>query len=374
MKRIPPEEELFEPAGPASILKQRMIVDTEIDVSKYLKLLTLEQKIGQRFITWIDGMEVTERTRELIQKGYVAGVILYPWNIENEEQVKRLTSGLQQAAGRNIPPINLFICVDQEGGRVSALKLKEITRFPAAYYWGRYDDPSFITAVAYITCREIIELGCNVNFAPVLDLYGRPDATIIGDRSMGTDPVRIGEFGIYYLKGAFKAGIIPVIKHFPGHGSTIVDSHGKLPKVEMEKDVLMEMDFKPFKMVIDYGAEALMTAHILFTKIDPEYPVTLSRHIIRDILRKGLGFKGVVISDGMAMGALSDNYSVTETLKLLFKAGVDLILVHSRYDLLDLKTKVKQLYEQGEITEEEINEGVERILNLKAVYGLITRS
>jgi len=212
-----------------------------------------------------------------------------------------------------------------------------------------------------------------MNFAPVLDLYGHPDKTIIGDRSMGKDPFTIGTFGISYMKGAKRAGVIPVVKHFPGHGSSTVDSHHSLPVVEKDESTLRDQDFKPFQMAIESGADAVMTAHVLFNQIDPEYPVTLSSRILRGILREQFGFQGIVISDGMSMGALSNNFEITETLKLMFKAGVDLILVHHKYNLADLKRTVYELYEHGEITQREINEGVERILKIKLKYGLISK-
>ena len=340
-------------------------------VTKYMELLTMEQKIGQRFIINIKGSKLTDQIISYIQDEYAGGIILYPWNVKNLKQVKKLTREIQQKALENNPPVNLFICVDQEGGRVNALSLKETTRFPPPYYWARYNDPVFVEAAAYIINREISELGFNMNFAPVLDLYGKPDSTIIGDRSMGSDPDRVAEFGIFYLNGARKAGIIPVIKHFPGHGGSTVDSHRSLPVIEMEEAELRERDFKPFREVIESGVDAVMTAHVIFNKIDPEYPVTLSERILRGILRDQYGFQGVVISDGLSMGALFNHFELDETLRLLFKAGVDLILAHSKYDLTDLKSRVYRLYEQGEITEQEINEGVERVLELKLKQGLL---
>jgi beta-N-acetylhexosaminidase len=345
----------------------------EDPVIHYMRSLTIEQKIGQRFITYIEGTEVTPEIIHLIQDVYVGGVILYPWNIKNAIQVKGLIDTIQQKAVENNLPLKLFICVDQEGGRVNAFKLKEVTRFPAPYYWAQYGDPYFVEAAAYITCREIASLGCNMNFAPVLDLYDNPDSTIIGDRSMGSDPARVGVFGISYLRGAEKAGVIAVFKHFPGHGSTTIDSHSRLPVVDTEESELFQKDFLPFRMVIENGAEAIMTAHVIFSKIDPDYPVTLSSKILRGILRDQFGFQGVVISDGLSMGALSYNYELKETLRLLFKCGVDLILVHSKYNIDELKSIVYDLYTRDEITKDDIDEGLERILKLKLKYWLLQR-
>jgi beta-N-acetylhexosaminidase len=337
----------------------------------YLENLTLEQKIGQRFIANIPGKELSDDEVRLIQDEYVGGFILYPWNVDDPDQVRVLTSDIQKMALENDPPVRLFICVDQEGGRVNAFRFSEVTKFPSPYYWGQYDDPTFIEAASYVINREILELGCNMNFAPVLDIYGKPDKTVIGDRSMGRDPEKVGTFGLSYLKGAEKAGVISVVKHFPGHGSTTTDSHLDLPVVDLGEEDLYEKDFKPFRMAIENGADAVMTSHVLYSTIDPEYPATLSVRIMRGILRNQLGFQGVIISDGISMGALSENFDITETLLRSFKAGIDLILVHNKYDLRDLINRVMKLYELGLISEDEINEGVKRVLNLKIKYGLI---
>jgi beta-N-acetylhexosaminidase len=365
--RVDSNPELFR----TSVLQRRMSPETENSrVRKIMREMTLHQKIGQRFICWIEGKEFSEQAAELVRQG-AAGVILYPWNIEDLEQVRRLTASLQRAARAGDPPVGFFVCVDQEGGRVAAFRFRETTKLAPAFYWGRYEDPRFVTAAAYIAGREIRELGCNMNFAPVLDLYAAADSTIIGDRSMGIDPEKVGELGIAYLQGARQAEIIPVMKHFPGHGSSTVDSHGRLPVVDIPEDQLLERDFLPFRMAVQAGAEALMTAHVLYPRIDPEYPATLSKLILRDLLRERFGFEGVIVSDGMAMGALAENFTVSDSLKLMIQAGLDLILVHSSYDLVDLKLEMLRLLHRGEITETQIDEGVERILKLKLRYGLL---
>ena len=354
-----------------SELQRRMAPETESwRVRKIMKRMTLHQKIGQRFICWIEGTELGEQAGELVRQG-AAGIILYPWNVEDPEQVRQLTASLQRAARAGDPPIGFFVCVDQEGGRVSAFRFAETTRLAPAFYWGRYEDPRFVTAAAFIAGREIRELGCNMNLAPVLDLYGRADSTIIGDRSLGVDPEKVGRLGIAYLQGARQAEIIPVIKHFPGHGSSTVDSHGRLPVVDIPEQQLLERDFLPFRTAVQAGAEAVMTAHVLYPQVDPDYPATLSTRILRDLLRGRFGFQGVIISDGMAMGALAQNFTVSDSLRLMIQGGLDLILVHSRYDLVDLKVQMLSLYYRGEITEAQIDEGVERILKLKLRYGLL---
>ncbi len=336
-----------------------------------LDQLSLNQKIGQRFISWVPGTKITDRSKKLIREGYVGGIILSSRNIATEEQVKKLTSDLQSCALNNSPPIGLLIGIDQEGGRVNRLALERTTRFSSPFYWKEFKDPLFVEALAFITGKEVRQLGCNVNFAPVLDLYAVPDDSIIGDRSMGPDAWQVGEQGIYYIHGAHRAGIASVVKHFPGHGRTTVDSHFNLPVVNVDEAILKDKDLVPFQMAIDYGIDAIMTAHILYPQLDPELPATLSSRIIKDLLRAKMGFEGVIISDDIEMLALSKNFTKHEIFKLGIKAGVDIFIVLGNSDILKLKNEIMDLYKAGEITTEEIDAGVRRILRLKIKYGLI---
>jgi len=340
-------------------------------VELYLQQLTLRQKIGQRFLTGFTGKSLSNSTKKLIEEGYIGGVMLSQRNIKNRAQVRALTEALQETARAQNPPIGLFIAVDQEGGRVNRLDLDTLTRFPAPYYWGEYQDPHYVEAAAYIISREALSLGCNINFAPVLDLYNTPDDSIVGDRSMGENPVLVGERGVYYLYGAQRAGIASVVKHFPGHGRTTVDSHHELPVVDIDEKTLLNEDLLPFQMVIRHGVDAVMTAHILYPQIDPDFPATLSATLLRGLLRGLLGFDGVIISDDIEMGALRGRYSPQEIVKHGLNAGVDIILEYGTLDVLQLIEEVHTMVESGEISREIIDEGVRRILLLKWKYGLL---
>jgi beta-N-acetylhexosaminidase len=307
----------------------------------------------------------------LIEEGCIGGFMLTRGNIQNRAQVKALVQDLQAAARAHNPGIGLFIAVDQEGGRVSRLDLDTLTRFPAPYYWGEYRDPLYVEAVAYIISREALSLGCNINLAPVLDLYDKADDSIVGDRSMGINPVQVGERGVYYLFGAQRAGIAAVAKHFPGHGRTTVDSHHSLPVVEVSEKTLLNEDLLPFQMVIRHGVDAIMTAHILYPQIDPDFPVTLSAIFLRGLLRERLGFEGVIISDDIEMGALRSHYSPEEIVKYGINAGVDILLGYGSVDVLKLIDEVHTMVEAGEIDPEVIDEGARRVLRLKWKYGLL---
>ncbi len=340
-------------------------------VELVLRDLSLRQKIGQRFLTGFSGTELSDSTKKLIEDGYIGGVMLFRHNIQNRTQVRILAEALQITARAQDPSIGLLIAVDQEGGRVNRLDLDSLTRFPAPYHWGEYQDPYYVEAVAYIISTEARSLGCNINFAPVLDLYNRPDDSIVGDRSMGVNPIQVGERGVYYLHGAQRAGIASVVKHFPGHGRTTVDSHHQLPVVDVDEKTLLNEDLLPFQMAIRHGVEAVMTAHILYPQIDPDFPATLSATLLRGLLRERLGFTGVIVSDDIEMGALRNRYSPQEIVKHGLNAGVDIILEYGTLDVLQLIEDVHTMVESGEISQEIIDEGVRRILLLKWKYGLL---
>jgi beta-N-acetylhexosaminidase len=348
-----------------------LMPDPQQIVEQVLQQLTLRQKIGQRFITGFSGSAMNGSVEKLIEQGCIGGFMLSRGNIKNRAQVKALVEELQAAARAHNPGIGLLIAVDQEGGRVSRLDLDTLTRFPAPYYWGQYQDPFYVEAAAYIISREALALGCNINFAPVLDLYDKADDTIVGDRSMGVNPVRVGERGVYYLFGAQRAGIAVVAKHFPGHGRTTVDSHHSLPVVEVSEKTLLNQDLLPFQMVIRHGVDAIMTAHILYPQIDPDFPATLSATFLRGLLRQRLGFEGVIISDDIEMGALRSRYDPEDIVKYGINAGVDILLEYGSYDVLKLIDEVHTMVEAGEIDPEAIDEGARRVLLLKWKAGLL---
>lgn len=340
-------------------------------VERVLSVMSLEQIVGQRFVTFLDGRTVSTEERRLITEGVVGGFIIYPQNVESRGQVKRLAATLQRHAERSTPGVGLFLAADQEGGRVAALRLSDMPQFPSARSWARHEDEAYVEAASYVVNRELASVGLNMNFAPVLDVYEHADDSIIGDRAFADEPELVGRLGTAYLEGAERAGIIAVPKHFPGHGSTSIDSHGRLPVVSLSQSELYERHLHPFRTAVSSGAEAVMTAHLLLPALDPEHPATLSRPIIDGILREELGFGGVVISDGVAMGAISENYSITEAIELSIRAGVDVILVHARYDVSRLVAGTVELLEEGAISYDDLVAGTRRVLTLKARHGLL---
>ena len=352
------------PAAPEAAAGEREIAAT-------LAAMSLERRIAQRFVCWIPGTEPGGRGEKLVRDVGIGGVILSATNVRSPQQVTALARALQAAAAAGTPAIGLFVGVDQEGGRVARLRFDAMSRFPAPFHWAAHQDERFVSSAAYITSVEIREMGINMNFAPVLDVYAKPDESVIGDRSFGADAEAVGRFGARYIEAAARAGIVAVPKHFPGHGESEADSHRTLPIVETSRAQLEARALAPFRAAIAAGAEAIMTAHVLYRDLDPELPATLSRRIVTGLLRTDMGFGGIVVSDAIEMAALERGYAVEAILRNAIKAGVDVILVGGKYEPAELVAGVKTLVDRGELTAQEIDEGVLRILRLKQKRGLL---
>jgi beta-N-acetylhexosaminidase len=348
-------------------------VPTQSDfVESVLNTMTLREKLAQRFIVWIPKF-VDDSGLEKLKSLEPGGYIIFPWNYFDVAGVRRLTSVLSDVPAKNGLGLTIspFLCADLEGGRVAAFRFPEFPSLPSAFSLGSLNDPDMVELSGNIAGATLANLGLNMNLAPVADLYSRPDSTIIGDRSFGPDPMATSESVVAYLRGLSGSGIIATLKHFPGHGITTVDSHGKLPVVAASADELRQGHLKPFAAGIDAGVPVVMTAHILYPAIDPENPATLSRVILQNLLRKDLGFDGIVISDGFEMGALSSTFEVNESLARAFEAGVDQILLSSRYDPAAMIDMAEELVRSGRIKENTVNESVRRILKVKDRYNLL---
>lgn len=348
---------------------QRPNHDQEIEA--LLRSLTLRQRIGQRFIAPVQGDRVQYGAGRALVEVAPAGFILYPWNFRSSDDVRRLTSSLQFVASHVTPRISLLLCADQEGGRVAAFRFPEFVRLPPAADLGRFADPSLIRSASHIAAFQLRDLGVNMNLAPVLDLFDGDPSTIIGDRSYGDDPAQVAALVRPYLEPMREAGVIATAKHFPGHGVSTVDPHVELPRVETTLTQLRERELVPFAEAIRAGVPAIMTAHVLYERIDPYYPATISRVFLHELLRGELGYSGVVVTDALEMAAMRDNFALRETLIRLFEYDVDLILLHREYDVVELVGMVEDLVDEGVLSTEDVDRGVRRVLRLKRAYGLI---
>ncbi|PFA66727.1 beta-N-acetylhexosaminidase [Bacillus sp. AFS015802] len=340
----------------------------EDDAHSLISNMTLDEKIGQMLVAGVNGTQMDEPTKNLIQKHKVGGFIFFTDHLKEPDQTIQFLNEMKKANKENALP--LLLSVDQEGGNVTRLP-GGLADFPTNQRIGEANNSDVSYEVGTLLGKELKEFGFNLNFAPVLDVNSNPDNPIIGDRSFSPDPEIVSKLGIQTMKGIQSENILSSIKHFPGHGDTSVDSHLALPVVNKSLQELESMELVPFKRAINDGADLIMVAHILLPKLDDTYPSSLSKAIVTDLLRKKLNYHGVVITDDMTMKAIADNYGMGEAAVQTVKAGSDLVLIahdarKAEAAILALKSAVKN----GEISEERIDESVMRIIQLKQAYNL----
>ncbi|MFD2611334.1 beta-N-acetylhexosaminidase [Paenibacillus gansuensis] len=339
-------------------------------VSKLMSQMTLRDKIGQMVMVGIEGTEVGKITQQMLQQYKVGGIIVYANNLTSVSQTRALLNSLKQSSKEAgiLPP--LLLGTDQEGGRVSRFPAG-IDKFPASRVIGNTNNADYANKVGQVMGSTMKAFGLNMDFAPDLDVNTNPNNPVIGDRAFGTTPQRVIKMGISEMKGIGKAGVIPVVKHFPGHGDTSVDSHKGLPVVTHGLDRLRKVEFAPFQEAVQQGADAVMVAHLLMSQLDPNVPSSMSKVIIQKYLRKELGFEGVVITDDMTMGAIGKNYTLDGAVIRSVLAGSDIILVGHEPEKQRLV--LQSLYkaaQNGKIPADHINASVRRILELKQKYKL----
>jgi beta-N-acetylhexosaminidase len=346
--------------------------------------MTLEEKIGQLLVVHFQGEEPNEDARILIQETYVGGIIYYQWanGLHSPKQVRDLSDGLQRLAVHNRCPIPLLISIDQEGGRVARLR-SGFTAFPSNEAVGQTGDPRFAEGCAYGMGSEMRAVGVNVNFAPVVDVNCNPKNPVIGDRSFGSSSEQVARFGKCALDGYARAGVIATLKHFPGHGDTVLDSHDCLPVIDKSKEELMRVELYPYRQLLQH-ADMVMTAHLLVPALDTQFCATYSKRILQDLLREELGYRGVIISDSLVMkGALVQASTLENAALLALHAGCDLLLLGGRHlvkdeehlecSVNDVQRVIRFLVDavkKGILSEERIDISVQRVLDLKRKYLL----
>lgn len=337
-------------------------------VRRLIEQMSLDEKIGQMIFSGMTGTQLTEETTTLVKEYQVGGIILFEHNINSLEQTTTLLNDLKRENSQNRLPI--FIGVDQEGGRVERLPDK-IKKLPTNRAIGRQDNEELSYQVGELLGEQLQAFGFNLNFAPVLDIHSNPKNPVIGDRSFGSRPETVRKLGVQTMKGMQAKQVVPVIKHFPGHGDTSVDSHFELPEVNKEITELAALELLPFKKAIEEGADMVMTAHILLPQIDATVPASMSNKIINGLLREQLDFDGVVITDDMTMQAITDHYDLEKAAVQSVQAGTDMILIaHHNDEFVAVIEALKEAVEKGDIPEERIDESLTRIIRLKEKYQL----
>jgi len=339
--------------------------------------VSLDVKIGQMLMVGFRGFEVSDNHPIVqdVRERHLGGVPLFDYdvvkkeavrNIESPSQVEMLVESLQAASA-----IPLLVAIDYEGGIIN--RLKEKYGFPPTVSHQALGDSNDLAATyeaASKMVKTLAELGINLNMAPVVDVNTNPDNPVIAkyERSFSADPSIVTLNALEFIRAHHEQGVLCSLKHFPGHGSSTGDSHQGLVDVT---DTWSPIELEPYAAIIDAGqADTIMTAHVFNSKLDPDYPATLSRAIITGMLREELNYDGVVISDDMQMGAIADNYGFETAIQKTIEAGVDMIIIGNNlaYEE-DVAARtialVKQLVQDGTISETRIDESYQRIWRLK---------
>ena len=348
-----------------------LLIFSLIFTFSFAKAPSLEEMIGQMIMVGVGGSKSSDKWVEQlgldIKKGRVGGVILFGNNIENPQKLKKLTTFLSSRKMK----YPIFIAIDQEGGKVQRLNEKKgFNSYPSAFEVSRNKTLIESYEIYKKMADELKEYGFNINFAPVVDLDINPNSPAIGKkkRSYSVQEEIVIAYSGEFIRAQKDAGIISVLKHFPGHGSAVADSHKRITDVS---ETWQYSELKPYYDFIKYEkVDAIMVGHINLQIFDNIYPASLSNKMIKGLLRGQLGFDGVVFSDDMQMKAISDIYGFKQSVILAINAGVD-VLVYSSYFtkkssvLKEVREIIIEAVENGQIKIEEIEDSYKRIIRLK---------
>ena len=349
------------------------------EVEEQLAKMTLREKVGQMFYVRMETLdttihwntyadlqenpllEVNQTMRDVNERYPVGGLILYAWNIDNESQLSKLIAQIRALNGQPL------LCIDEEGGRVSRIANNpnfDVKKYESMSAIGATGDPANAYECGNTIGTYLHRYGFDIDFAPVADVNTNPENIIIGARAFSDDPAVAAPMVTNYLQGLKDAGVTGCIKHFPGHGDTKTDTHFGYASTQKTWAEMLDCEMVTFKAGIAWGCQLVMTAHIGAPKVTgSDVPSTMSPVILQDKLRGELGYQNIIITDGMEMGAITQQYTSAEAAVGSIQAGVDIVL--GPKNLVEAFDAVMAAVEKGTISEERINQSVRRILKLK---------
>jgi beta-N-acetylhexosaminidase len=312
-----------------------------------------KQLAGQRLMVGFEGTALNEDLKFLINHLNVGGIILFSVNIESPDQIKNLCRSIQDYA-RSCGQPPLFIAVDQEGGQVARLK-EPFTIFPG--------NPHMKSD------KDAVDFGINMNMAPVMDVSPEGSDSIMAKRTFGDNPARVARLGVKVMEHLQLNDIMAVAKHFPGIGRTTLDSHLDLPVLHDDLSALEQFDLIPFEAGIQSSVSGVMLSHIFYTKLDPRWPASLSPLIANTLLRKQMGFDGLVLTDDLDMGAIIKHYDIQSAIHQILAADIDLALICHKGPNIEIAYAeiLKEITDSPEVKQRGI-ESVERIMRMKKTY------
>lgn len=346
----------------ADTVQQKENIDSKAE--KIVASMSLSEKIGQMMMIGVRGKEINDDSRYLLNEYHMGGIIFFDRNMQAQEQVRKFTEDLQKNSNEKVP---LFIAMDEEGGRVVRMKNALIPP-PSQQEIGQSGDIDNAQKWAQKTAKSLKEMGINVNFAPVADV-GSNDT-----RSYSKEAKTVTEFVAAAAKGYEQENIIYALKHFPGIGKGKVDSHKELSAITASEKTLQAEDFLPFQTVVKNNNPdnyMILVSHLKYTALDEKNPASLSPKIITNILRNKMGYKGIIITDDMEMGAVSKHYSFRELGVKAVQAGADIVMVCHEYPHEeDVYMGLVDAVKNGAISQNRIDESVKRIIKVKLQHLL----
>lgn len=349
--------------------------DIDTRVNNMIDNMTLEEKVGQLFIVNLedinDGLDCTsfnETIGDNLKKYNIGGVIFFQKNIESRTQVSSLINNLQENS-----KVPLLISVDEEGGdvaRIGNTLSMETTKFENMIEVGISENYDRAYEIGKTIGKEIHELGFNLDFAPVADVLTNSDNVEIGDRSFGADPNIVSKMVERYVEGLQESNVSATLKHFPGHGDTLENSHEQASYTIKTLDEMRKVELLPFKLGIEKGVDFILISHLSAPNVTgSNVPASLSPIIVNDLLRNELNYENIIITDALNMGAISLNYYPAEAATEALKAGVDILLMTP--DFQGVYDEIIRSVKDNLISEERINESVKRILKVKIKREII---
>lgn len=335
--------------------------------------MTLEDKLAQMFVITPNALtgysSVTaagDTTREAYNERPVGGIIYMANNLTDRDQTVTMLSNMQ-AISQERTGLPIFLCVDEEGGSVARIASNSafgVTNVGDMSDIGAAGDTQNAYNAGAVMGTYLSELGFNVDFAPVADVLTNPENTVIGKRSFGSDPQMVAGMVTSELQGLSDMGVYGTVKHFPGHGGTAEDSHEGAAITQAALEEMMQCEFVPFQSAINAGVSFVMVGHISAPNVTgSDVPATLSSYMVTDVLRGQMGYRGIIITDGMDMGAITDTYEADAAAVAAVQAGVDMILMPEDYE--KAYNGLLAAVQDGRLTEERINESVVRIVKVK---------
>lgn len=367
----------FENDGQTEVADSGAVLDPiSVYTEAWLSVMTTEQKIGQLFVVRLPdkATEVNDSVKYLTEAYQIGGYILFNENINSKDQVRKLTAELSA-----LSEIPMFVAIDEEGGRVSRVGKLYDTPVESAYQTGLTGDSDAAYHRGLILGERLAELGINLDFAPVADIWSNEANTVIGDRAFSQDAETAAIMTEAAVRGFKEAGILTVVKHFPGHGDTVEDTHQEIALYPYERERFDRFESLPFKKGIEAGADGVMVGHIatpllhnseaVYDWMEPwreqgRLPATFSDYWMHDVLRGEMGFDGLIFTDALEMKALTASFTNAQIAVGAFLAGADILLMPA--DPAIAIEAMREAYQSGQITDERLDLSVRRILRAKA--------